>query len=272
MLFSVCHRTLYAYSAPVRLGDHVLRLRPRQTGVSIVRESLRIEPEPASQTERIDRHGNRSTQVAFAGETDRLQIESRFELETDPPEPRADPPPLGHGGEIWAEFGGGAGPRVRAYAAELFARTRGDALVFLDALNADLFARTDRKIRDAGYAQDPEETLTLAKGACRDLTLLFMAAARSQNIPARFVSGYQAHAETPDGKRHLHAWPEVFLPGVGWRGYDPTHGCAAASGHVALCAGADQLSTMPVDGGYYGDGVTSTLRFDLDIRVGDGRV
>jgi len=267
MLFSVRHRTLYAYSAPVRLGDHLLRLRPRQTGVRIVRENLRIEPAPASQTERVDRYGNRTTKVAFAGETDRLLIDSRFELETDPaPRPWLDER------EIRAEFGGGAGPLVRAYAAELFARTGGDALTFLDALNSDLFARTDRKIRDVGYAQDPEETLSRARGACRDLTLLFMAAARSQNIPARFVSGYQAHAETPDGKRHLHAWPEVFLPGAGWRGYDPTHGCAAASGHVALCAGADQRSTMPVEGGYFGDGATSTLRFDLDIRVGDGRV
>lgn len=270
MLFSVHHRTLYAYSAPVRLGDHVLRLRPRQTGARILRESLRIEPAPASQTERVDRYGNRTTQVVFAGETDRLLIDSRFDLETDPA-----PPPRLDEREIRTEFGGGAGgagPRVRAYAAALFARTHGGSLAFLDALNADLFARTDRKIRDAGYARDPEETLARAQGACRDLTLLFMAAARSQNIPARFVSGYQAHAETPDGKRHLHAWPEVFLPGAGWRGYDPTHGCAATSGHVALCAGADQLSTMPVEGGFFGDGVTSTLRFDLDIRVGDGRV
>jgi transglutaminase-like putative cysteine protease len=158
---------------------------------------------------------------------------------------------------------------VGAFAAELAARSDGDALVFLDRLNRELFSRTERKIRNAGYAQDPEETLATAKGACRDLALLFMAAARSQGLAARFASGYQARSETPDGKRHLHAWPEVFLPGAGWRGYDPTHGCAVTDGHVALCAGPDQLSTMPVEGGFFGDGVSSTITFELAIDASD---
>jgi len=274
MRFTIRHSTLYSYSAPVRLGAHVLRLHPRHIGATILREHVRIEPAPASQTLDADPDGNRTTRVDFAGATDRLLIESSFDLETAPPTR------LRHGlpllpwrlqDEAWTAFGGAAGPaagpHVRGYAADLLARAGGDALKFLDALNRDLFSRTDRKIRDSGYAQDPEETLTKAKGACRDLALLFMAAARSLGLPARFVSGYQAHAETPDGKRYLHAWPEVFLPGVGWRGYDPTHGCAVADGHVALCAGPDQLSTMPVEGGFYGDGVTSTLKFELEISA-----
>jgi transglutaminase-like putative cysteine protease len=270
MRFSVRHRTLYRYSAPVRLGAHVLRLHPRQTGVTISRETLGIEPAPAARAVAIDRYGNRVTEVAFAGATDRLLIESRFELETAPAAPLANGLPAlpwRARDEIWAEFGGEAGPKARGFATELLARTGGDALAFLDALNADLFSRTQRRIRDSGYAQDPEETLASAKGACRDLAALFMACARSLGLPARFVSGYQAQAETPDGKRHLHAWPEVFLPGAGWRGYDPTHGCAVSQGHVALCAGPDQRATMPVEGGYYGDGVGSTLSFDLEISA-----
>ena len=92
-----------------------------------------------------------------------------------------------------------------------------------------------------------------------------MAACHSLGIAARFVSGYQAHADTPDGRRHLHAWPEVFLPGFGWRGYDPTHGLAVADGHVALCAAPDQAATMPVEGGFYGDGVAGALEYDVQI-------
>jgi transglutaminase-like putative cysteine protease len=100
------------------------------------------------------------------------------------------------------------------------------------------------------------------------LTALFMAACHSLGIAARFVSGYQAHADTPDGQRHLHAWPEVFLPGLGWRGFDPTHGLAVTDGHVALCAAPNQAATMPVDGGFYASGVTSTLEYKARIETG----
>lgn len=262
MLFSVRHRTFYTYSAPVRLGGHVLRLHPRALGVTIRSEHLLIDPKPVFRAAEVDAEGNRTTRVEFDGATDRLLIESVFELET------RETAPLKAAALPWRETAGfDPGSKVRAYAAGLFECSGGDALVFLDALNRDLFSRTERRIRDAGYAQEPEDTLLRRKGACRDLTLLFMAAARSLGFSARFVSGYQAQAETPDGKRHLHAWPEVLLPGVGWRGYDPTHGLVVSDGHVALCAGADQLATMPVEGGFYGDGIDSTLAFELEIRA-----
>ena len=92
-------------------------------------------------------------------------------------------------------------------------------------------------------------------------------ACRSLGIAARFDSGYQAQADTPDGRRHLHAWPEVFLPGLGWRGFDPTHGIAVTDGHVALCAAPDQADTMPVEGGFYGEGITATLDYRVEIAT-----
>src|ERR1019366_3681614 len=108
------------------------------------------------------------------------------------------------------------------------------ALPFLDRLSQTLFTRLERGIRVEGAAQAPAHTLAIGRGACRDVTVLFMAACRSLGIAARFVSGYHAKADTPDGQRHMHAWPEVFLPGLGWRGFDPTHGIAVTDGHVAL--------------------------------------
>ena len=99
------------------------------------------------------------------------------------------------------------------------------------------------------------------------MTALFCAACRSLGVPARFVSGYQAEADTPDGRRHLHAWPEAFAPDLGWLGYDPTHGLDVSDGHVALCAAPDQARTMPVEGGYYGAGVTSTLSYAIEIAT-----
>jgi transglutaminase-like putative cysteine protease len=55
----------------------------------------------------------------------------------------------------------------------------------------------------------------------------------------------------PDGRRHLHAWAEVVLPGIGYRGWDPMHGVRVGDGHVALCAAATQAATMPVEGGFF---------------------
>ena len=72
----------------------------------------------------------------------------------------------------------------------------------------------------------------------------------------------------PRSQGCVHAWPEAFLPGVGWRGFDPTHGLAVTDGHVALCAAPDQAATMPIEGGFYGDAVASTREYDVQIATG----
>ncbi len=71
---------------------------------------------------------------------------------------------------------------------------------------------------------------------CRDLTVLFAALCRLQGLAVRFVSGYQARSAGSGGERHMHAWPEVYLPGVGWRGFDPSHGTEVGEAHVAVAA------------------------------------
>lgn len=271
MRFVVQHETHYRYSAPVTLAPHLLRLTPRAE--SFIERRLTLHPAPIQQTEREDAYGNRVTDAAFEGETTFLRIESRFILETaaPPPAPAAAPPlpwPLPE-----AKVAAFLPPQethesVRAFASDLAAGVGGDPSAFLERLTRTLYERTDRRIRLEGAANTPEETLASGTGACRDLTVLFIAACRSLGVPARFVSGYQAQAETPDGERHLHAWPEAFLPGAGWRGYDPTHGLPVADGHVALCAAPTQADAMPVEGGFYGSGVRSTLDFSVRIETG----
>jgi transglutaminase-like putative cysteine protease len=261
MRFSIRHETLYRYSVPVRLAAHVLRLHPRED-VSILSGGIDVEPAPSQRHEATDRFGNKVTNVDFAGLSDRLRIESRFELETFPALPWWSFAP-----GVPAEYRSGGAPdaAVQDFAAALADDSGWAALAFLDRLSHTLFTRMHRHIRFEGVAQAPAQTLAIASGACRDLTVLFMAACRSQGIAARFVSGYQAQADTPDGQRHLHAWPEVFMPGLGWRGFDPTHGIAVGDGHVALCAAPEQAATMPVEGGFYANGVTATL--DYRVRI-----
>ncbi len=273
MRFSIFHETHYRYSAPVALSPHVLRLTPRADGAMLRMLHLTVDPLPGVRQDVTDRYGNALTRLEFEGLTGHLRIESRFDIEVCPaPAPVCPLPPL-----PWLPDTSGAladylppgdqAGTVQVFAAGLASECGWEAHTFLDRLNRALFTRTNRYIRPGGAAQAPEQTLAARSGACRDLTVLFMAACRSLGIAARFVSGYQAHADTPDGRRHLHAWVEVFLPGAGWRGFDPMHGLPVTDGHVALCAAPDQAATMPVEGGYYGDGVNSTLDYGVRIAV-----
>lgn len=273
MRFSVRHETLYRYSAPVRLARHLVRLTPRGDGATILERRLVVEPEPVAVVEERDGFGNLVTRLDFTGETEVLRIESRFDLETVHPAPwRADclaPLPWSEAEDeaLRRAIAAAGDDPVRAFAEAIAAASGGRLDVFLDRLNTALHARTRHHIRGGGGAQAPEVTLATAAGACRDTAVLFIDAARSLGIPARFVSGYQARAETADGGRHLHAWPEVEIPGVGWRGFDPTHGLSVEDGHVALAAAPEQGGTMPIEGGFWGSGVTSRLDYTVEIEA-----
>jgi transglutaminase-like putative cysteine protease len=269
MRFEVEHVSRYEYSLPVALGPHVLRLLPQGPGLSVVWREVHVEPTPTSQFIEIDSHGNEVLRVGFVGSTSQLLIESRFAVHTsEQPLLLSDGWwPLPWGGQERAT----AAADVAAFALDLLTRTGGQVVPFLDGLSRVLFERTDRQVRWEGNAQTPLDTLHSARGACRDLTLLFMECCLALGISARFVSGYQAAVDTADGQRHLHAWPEVLLPGVGWRGWDPMHGLRVDTGHVRLCAAPTQLETMPIEGGYtfIGTALTSTLDYSVRIVTSD---
>ena len=273
MRFSVRHDTLYRYNAPVGLAPHLLRLTPRAERVRMLASHLTVQPVPTARQESVDRFGDRITQVSFDGLSHLLHVESYFDLEISAPTPLRDSEPSrnpawlcrpqGVPADYWP--GDRQDQAVQGFAQTLASESGWEALPFLEHLSQTLFRRFHRGNRIEGAAQAPARTLATGRGACRDLTVLFMAACRSLGIAARFVSGYQAHADAPDGNRHLHAWPEVFLPDAGWRGFDPTHGIAVTDGHVALCAAPDQTATMPIEGSFYGNGVTATL--DYRVRI-----
>lgn len=278
MLFRVRHVTTYRYSQPVRLGPHWLRLGPRHDGgTEPVSHDLDIQPPPAGRSQVLDVEGNLATRVWFLGETDRLTVTSRFEARTlrrDPYDYLAEPMPWDalYAPHLQSRLAAWitdepVAPAVLGLARDLRGEA-GDALAFLHSLNDWLYRNIKREIRDTGHAHTPQETLRRGKGACRDLAVLFMAACRSQGLAARFVSGYQQGAEGrgTGSKRYMHAWPEVYLPGGGWRGFDPTHGLAVADGHVAVAAAASPADAAPIDGGFHGD-AKSTLRAEVHIHV-----
>ncbi|MEB3321386.1 MAG: transglutaminase family protein [Synechococcaceae cyanobacterium] len=279
MHFRVTHRTTYHYERPVRLGPHHLRLHPRaDAGVVLLDHGLNVVPEPAARWQGLDPDGNLVTRLLFEGETTRLTIESRFALRTsaDPAAlPAGDHPPREppYGPALrrrlapWLDPGEGLTPAVRELAAGL-ARQAGDGPAFLEELNRHLHHHLEREIREGGAPHPPEETLRRGRGACRDLAELFLAVARCRGWAGRFVSGVQARGHPGAARRYLHAWPEVYVPEAGWRGFDPTHGRPVGDGHVALAAAARPADAAPIEGSYFG-AAASRLEASLSIEARD---
>lgn len=281
MWFGIRHRTSYRYSAPVRLGPHWLRFRPRDDGAQrLVDYQLRIDPSPAGLNDHLDLHGNHVTQAWFEGETDRLDVEASMRVETLRPDPfrfilapEALRLPIGSspGSARFEACLERATPddAVTQLAAALRAEVKADSIGFALRLNRLLFEDFENVIRHRGAPQPPARTLAARRGACRDLAVLFVDCCRAAGLPARFASGYQK-GDRRRRRRYLHAWPEVYLPGAGWRGFDPTHGTAVADAHVTIAAASRPEGTMPVTGGFAGCDVRASLRFAIEIEVGGG--
>lgn len=281
MLFTIRHHTRYSYSKPVRLGPQDLRFHPRDDGTQrVIEHRLDIGPTPHGVNAHIDLEGNRVTQVWFDDETDHLEITLTTRVETlreNPFDfilvPEATHLPIGHSPEesCARAYLERIAPddAVTAFAAELSLSVDRDTLGFLDHLNRRLYDEFDHVHRHSGAPQTPLHTLQSRRGACRDLTVLFVDCCRAEGIAARFASGYQ-RGNLSSERRDLHAWPEVYLPGAGWRGYDPTHGEAIADTHVTIAAAGHARDTMPVTGSFAGTGVTSHLDFEVNIEVEEG--
>jgi transglutaminase-like putative cysteine protease len=278
MRFEVEHRTAYTYDAPVRLGVQRVRLRPRGDHVAVLEHwDLAVDPAPSGRLEALDAEGNRETILWFESPTERFQLCSRVTLHTEPARMGLHFPET----PSWDALKDPALRRrllphlacrqdeqdtaVRALSAEIRERTT-DPVAFLSALNGHLHRTLAREIRPHGGPLPPAETLRRGRGACRDLAVLFAAACRLQGLGVRFVSGYQARSERGGWKRYMHAWPEVYLPGLGWRGFDPTHGTDVGDAHVAVAAAADPGGAAPVSGSFFGS-AGSTLTAEVRITA-----
>jgi transglutaminase-like putative cysteine protease len=274
--FEIQHETRYTFDAPVRLGRHTLRLRPMSDADQHVhRFEMTVTPRPAGSNELSDLDGNYATAVQFEGETRELVIETSSVVETR----RSNPfdyvwqgprtLPLKYSpafSEALGPFRASLVPEpVRQLGLEVSQEAGGDAQAFPLQL-AQLMRRRFRRVGGVQDAlQEAPETLARGEGSPRDLAVLFMAASRSQGYAARFVSGYSA---LPGDNKSidLHAWAEVFLPGAGWRGFDPTLGVAVADRHVAIAVGALAEQTAPISGTHDGP---SAGRLETTVRISE---
>jgi len=279
MNLAVTHSTTYGYSIPVSLRPHVFRLRPRCDGtVRLLDYKLEIDPKPAALAECLDAETNSVTHAWFIGTTERLTVTSKFEVETLRINPfdyllasSAQMFPFSYSGDLpgglacyCSRSGLESDDTILNFAGEIAEAVDWRTLHFLTGLNDTIYRTCTRIIRESGGPQPPAVTLRERKGSCRDLAVLFIETCRAFGIAARFVSGYQKHGTDP-AKRHMHAWPEVFLPGGGWRGYDPTHGLAVADLHVAVAACWQPVGAAPISGAFCSNGASS--RMDVHVEI-----
>ncbi len=274
MYFEIHHETRYVYSAPVQLGRHTLRLRPiSDANHHLHRFEIKVTPEPAGTSALSDLDGNYATAVWFEVPTQELLIETSSVVETLRSNPfdylwqGSQALPLKYSAayaEALGPFRASIVPQpVRDLGEEVARLVQGNAQEFPLQLARVLHQRFPRVIREHGDAWEAPMTLEQGEGSCRDLAVLFIAAARSQGYAARFVSGYNTVPSETD-EHDLHAWAEVYLPGGGWRGFDPTIGMAVADHHIAVAAGALAEQAAPVSGTYGGH---ATSRLETLVRI-----
>jgi transglutaminase-like putative cysteine protease len=279
MRISITHSTTYTYAKPVLLAPHVIRLRPRCDGALwLTHFDIRIQPQPSALSQCFDLEGNTVSHAWFDGKTDRLQVTSRSEVETlrtnafdyvlDPQASRLPPRYTSGLERLLAPYSlrAESNDQVDKFAQEIAYQAGGNTLYFLDGLSQRLYETCSRIIRETGKPQEPAFTLQLRQGSCRDLTVLFIDACRAVGIAARFVSGYRRYGRDP-AKRYMHAWPEVFLPGGGWRGYDPTQSTLVTDLHVAVAASHEPAGAAPIQGAYFGESVPSKM--EAWVQIGD---
>ena len=149
----------------------------------------------------------------------------------------------------------GVTPNVEQMARQIASGVRYSTSDYLSALNEFISSKFAYEIREEGAPNTPEFTLINRKGSCRDYAVLFSALCRAMGLATRFVSGYYigvAPVDVPNQTHHLHAWVEVYLPGGGWRGYDPTQHEVVSGNHIPLAASCLPEEITPVFGSYRG--------------------
>jgi transglutaminase-like putative cysteine protease len=281
MLFHIRHALHYSYARPVFLEPTTLRLTPRtDPAQQLIHHSLTINPEPSGSCRVLEPDGGEAVVLWFAPLQEKLQIEVDMVVRTlrDNPfdwivtDPAAQQLPVSYSADAAHSLAPCLRGRepiaepVRQWAVALAQEVGGSTSQFLIHLADTIHHGFHHIGRPDGEPMASAETLASRTGACRDTAMLFVQACRSQGLAARFVSGYSMHHPEEVSEHELHAWAEVYLPGGGWRAYDPSLGLAVADGHVALTAAPDHQLAAPVSGRYRGTGVGSSMRYAVEVR------
>jgi uncharacterized protein (DUF2126 family) len=266
------HVTHYTYDRLVNLGPQVVRLRPApHCRTRILSYSLKVEPASHFINWQQDPFSNHLARLVFPEQTNefKITVDLVAEMAVYNPfdfflEPEAETYPFAYDDATKRDLLpylalGELTPKFKAFV-DSIDRKEVRTIDFLVGLNQRLQSDISYTIRMEPGVQTPEQTLTLKSGSCRDTGWLLVQALRHLGLAARFVSGYLiqlkadvAALDGPSGTEvdftDLHAWCEVFLPGAGWIGLDPTSGLMAGEGHIPVACTPEPTGAAPVSGG-----------------------
>jgi transglutaminase-like putative cysteine protease len=271
MRIRISHESIYRYVAPVTGVIQTLRLTPRNhDGQYVVFWRIDI-----SEDCRLDHHedafGNITHTFTAEGSFTELGVTVDGEVETQ-------------------DTHGVVRGAIERFPPSLFLRetalTRPDTAILAFAREARakagedtlalLHNMTERLHREIVFDPDPTHTATTAaeafamrRGVCQDLSHIFVSAARSLDIPARYVGGYFHRADGVVQQEAGHAWAEAFVPDIGWVGFDPANGISPTDQHVRVAVGLDYLGASPVRGARKGGGAEAlTVTIHVDQAAG----
>ncbi|MGV6807837.1 MAG: transglutaminase family protein [bacterium] len=268
---AIHHKTCYEFDRPVALAPHVVRLRPApHSRTPTLSYSLKVEPEDHFINWQQDPFGNYQARLVFPKKTRRLyfEVEVISDMTVYNPfdffvEKSAENYPFTYEPQLKKELTPylqtlEPGPRLKKWLKGVD-RKKTPIIDFLVALNQRLEKDIEYSLRFEPGVQTPDETLEKAKGSCRDTGWLMVQVLRHLGLAARFCSGYlvqltpdQESLDGPSGPKEdftdLHAWCEVYIPGAGWVGLDPTSGLFAGESHIPLACTPDPVSAAPITG------------------------
>lgn len=279
MKFHIKHEISWQYDRPVFIEPMTIRLRPQCDGsLNLLNWQLTLNPQPVATSHSLDALGNTVSVAWFSEKHERLNLTALSTVETIRANPFDYLLPSGQSEQLPLRYDEAAQNCLMPYCcrstvaddrvgewANRLAAANTSVQAFLSALVGAMFEDFEMTIREDGPAMAPEETFETRRGACRDIAVVFIDACRSMGIASRFASGY-AFEPDREGFNELHAWAEVYLPGVGWRGYDPTMGLAVADRHVLLASAPEPDGAAPTTGSYRGTGVESTIEHSVKVQ------
>jgi transglutaminase-like putative cysteine protease len=281
MKLHIRHRSSYQYSEKVTFGTHHLRMRPRE-GHGLHLEKCQVDILPMGHHIRWQRdlYENNVGIVEFTEPAAELVIACEFIVRSRDENPfdfiiapEAVEFPFDHDYDLRRELA----PLIEILYPRDEARVRNwlnqfwhpgqrlGTLQVLQAINGNIFEAFRYQRREQRGVQTPAETLEKKTGSCRDFAALFIEACRCLGLAARFVSGYM-YSDEISGRMSMHAWAEVYLPGAGWIGFDPSWGILASSQYVPVAVSRHPEKSTPISGTFVGR-TRAFLRCSVDLYV-----